>query len=324
MKLLTFTANEGPRLGARTVDGAIADLNRAYSAYRLANGEPISEQRSTCELPSDMVAFLEAGSPALEAARRALDFVEHANRREVHGPWGSRVVYGESEVRLLSPVVRPSKIIGIGLNYRDHAEEQGSKIPKVPMIFAKFSTSLIGASEPIVYPAITQQLDYEAELAFVIGRQCKDVPAEDAYRYIAGYTVFNDVTARDVQLGDRQWLRGKTPDRITPVGPHLVTTDEIANPCDLGIRLWLNGELMQDSRTNQFIWDIPYLVNFLSTSFTLEPGDIVATGTPGGVGFVRQPPVFMHPGDHVRIVVEGLGALENEVVGETVAHLSRS
>ena len=217
-------------------------------------------------------------------------------------------------MRLLSPLLRPPKIIGIGLNYRDHAEEQGAKIPKVPMIFAKWPTSLIGASEPIVYPGITQQLDYEAELAFVIGRRCKDVPAEDAFKYIAGYTIFNDVTARDVQLGDRQWLRGKTPDRLTPVGPHLVTADEVANPCDVGIRLWLNGELMQDSRTNQFIWDIPYLVNFLSTAFTLEAGDIVATGTPGGVGFVRQPPVFMRPGDRVRVEVEGLGALENEVV----------
>jgi acylpyruvate hydrolase len=165
-----------------------------------------------------------------------------------------------------------------------------------------------------VYPAITQQLDYEAELAFVIGRRCKDVAPRDAFKYIAGYTIFNDVTARDVQLGDRQWVRGKTPDNLTPVGPHLVTADEIPDPCDLGIRLWLNGQLMQDSRTNQFIWDIPYLVNFLSTSFTLEPGDIVATGTPGGVGFVRQPPVFMHPGDRVRVEVEGLGALENEVI----------
>lgn len=313
MRLATFSAGGAPRVGARTDGGQIVDLNAAYYAAGKAKGQPVTEAQANAAVPPEMVAFLSAGEGALEAARDVLKFVAEAGS-SVTGPWGSRVVFEEGEVRLLSPLLRPSKIIGIGLNYRDHAEEQGARIPKAPMIFAKFPTSLIGASEPIVYPKVTQQLDWEAELAFVIGKTGKDIPVEQAFDYIVGYTIFNDMTARDIQLSDRQWLRGKSPDAITPVGPYLVTKDEVPNPGNLAVKAWVNGELMQDSRTDQLIFDIPYLVNFLSSAFTLEPGDIIATGTPGGVGFAREPAIFMNVGDRVKCEVEGLGSIENEVV----------
>ena len=313
MRLATFSAGGTPRVGARTDGGQIVDLNAGYYAARAAKGQPVTEAQANAAVPSEMVAFLGAGEAALEAARDVVTFVAEAGA-SVTGPWGARAVFQESEVRFLSPLLRPSKIIGIGLNYRNHAEEQGARIPKAPMIFAKFPSSLIGASEPIVYPKVTQQLDWEVELAFVIGKTGKDIAVERAFDYIAGYTIFNDMTARDIPLAERQWLRGKTPDAITPVGPYIVTRDEVPNPGDLGVKCWVNGELMQDSRTDQLIFDIPYLVNFLSASFTLEPGDIVATGTPGGVGFAREPAIFMNVGDRVKCEVEGLGTIENEVV----------
>lgn len=318
MKLVTYTAGGDPRLGAQVPRGQIIDLNRGYFALKQAEGQPVTQRLAGAIVPSDMVAFLEGGDQALEAARAVVHFVEE--RGAIDGllvnRWGSRIVCDEPNVRILAPILKPPKIIGIGLNYRDHAEEQGAKVPKVPMIFAKFATSIIGPNEPIIYPSITEQLDYEAELAFVIGKGGKNIPIDKAYSHIAGYCIFNDVTARDIQLSDRQWVRGKTADTLAPLGPYLVTRDEIPEPDNLKIQLWLNGDLMQDSRTDQLIFDIPYLVNFLSQAFTLEPGDIVATGTPSGVGFARTPPNFMEVGDRVKVEIEGLGVLENPIVAE--------
>lgn len=313
MRLATFSAGGAPRVGARSDGGQIVDLNAGYYAACKAKGQPVTEAQANAALPSEMVAFLSLGDAAIDAARDVLKYVAEAGAN-VTGPYGLRVVHAESDVRFLSPLLRPSKIIGIGLNYRDHAEEQGARIPKAPMIFSKFPSSLIGASEPIVYPRVTQQLDWEVELAFVIGKTGKEIPVEKAFDYIAGYTIFNDMTARDIQLAERQWLRGKTPDAITPVGPYIVTKDEVPNPGNLAVKCWVNGELMQESRTDQLIFDIPFLVSFLSAAFTLEPGDIIATGTPGGVGFAREPAIFMNVGDRVKCEVEGLGTIENEVV----------
>jgi len=312
MKLVTYTTDGAPRLGARTDDGRVVDLSRGYFAIASARGEPVTERRAEAVVPPEMVGFLEAGEPAMAAAREVLAFA--AEHPDAGGPWGAKVVLDERDVRLRAPILRPPKIVGIGLNYRDHAEEQGARIPAVPLIFAKFATAIVGPGDPIVYPRITQQLDYEAELAFVVGKRGKDIPPERALEHVAGYCVFNDVTARDVQLSDRQWVRGKTVDGSAPIGPWLVTRDEVPDPGKLGIRLWLNDELMQDSNTDQLIWDVPFLVSFLSEAFTLEPGDVVATGTPSGVGFARKPPVFMQPGDVVRVEVDGLGTLENRIV----------
>lgn len=220
-----------------------------------------------------------------------------------------------SEVTICAPVPRPSKIICIGLNYRDHAEESGMAIPKSPIIFSKFATCVTAPDEPILIPTGSEQTDYEAEFAFVIGRHAKNVKREDAMNYVLGYTNFNDVSARDFQFADGQWVRGKSCDTFAPMGEFIATADEISDPHNLRIQFRLNGETMQDSKTDQLIFKIPELIEFLSKFITLEPGDVIATGTPPGVGFARKPPVFLKDGDICEVEIEGLGVLKNTVVG---------
>ncbi len=212
-----------------------------------------------------------------------------------------------------APVPRPRKIICIGLNYRDHAIESNMPIPERPVIFSKFSTCVIAPGEPVVLPPGSQQVDYECELAVVIGRQAKNVKAANAYDYVLGYTAFNDVSARDFQFADGQWQRGKSCDTFAPMGQSIVTTDKITDPHNLSIKLVLNGQTMQDSNTNQLIFGVPELIEFLTESITLEPGDVIATGTPPGVGFARKPPVFLKPGDQMEVLIEGIGGLGNPV-----------
>jgi 2-keto-4-pentenoate hydratase/2-oxohepta-3-ene-1,7-dioic acid hydratase in catechol pathway len=223
-------------------------------------------------------------------------------------------VVGLSSIHLSSPIPRPGKIICIGLNYRDHAEESGMPIPTSPIIFSKFSTSVIGSGDAIYIPKGSTQVDYEAELAVVIGRKAKNISASDAMDHIFGYTNFNDVSARDFQFADGQWQRGKSCDTFAPVGPFVATADEIADPHQLDIRFRLNGETLQDSNTCQLIFKIPELIEFISSSITLEPGDVIATGTPPGVGFARKPPIFMKPGDVAEVEIDGLGTLSNPIV----------
>jgi 2-keto-4-pentenoate hydratase/2-oxohepta-3-ene-1,7-dioic acid hydratase in catechol pathway len=205
----------------------------------------------------------------------------------------------------------------VGLNYRDHAAESHSEIPSVPTIFSKFSNTVTAPGGPIVLPKNSTKPDYEAELAFVVGRGGRHIAAENWWRHVAGYTIVNDVSARDFQRATSQWLMGKTFDTFAPMGPWITTADEIADPHGLNIRLTLNGELMQNSNTRELIFKIPELVAFLSSVVTLEPGDIVATGTPAGVGFARTPPRWLRPGDDARITIDGLGELRNPVVAET-------
>src|SRR5215467_7789455 len=218
-----------------------------------------------------------------------------------------------------APVPRPGKIICIGLNYRDHAAESKMAIPEKPVVFSKFSSAVIAPGEPVVLPATSQQVDYEAELAVVIGRRAKHVSADRAYDYVLGYTAFNDVSARDFQFADGQWQRGKSCDTFAPMGQTIVTTDEIKDPHKLSIKLVLNGETMQDSNTDQLIFGVPALIEFLSQSITLEPGDVIATGTPSGVGFARKPPVFLKPGDRMEVLIEGMGGLGNPVISASSA-----
>lgn len=215
-----------------------------------------------------------------------------------------------------APVPRPGKLICIGLNYRDHAAESKMPIPERPIIFSKFSSAVIAPGEPVVLPAASQKVDYEAELAVVIGRRAKNVKADRAYDYVLGYTVFNDVSARDFQFADGQWQRGKSCDTFAPMGQSIVTTDVITDPHKLSIKLTLNNEIMQDSNTDQLIFGVPQLIEFISESITLEPGDVIATGTPAGVGFARNPPVFLKPGDEMEVTIEGLGGLNNPVIGQ--------
>ena len=221
-----------------------------------------------------------------------------------------------SAVHLGPPIPDPQKIVCVGQNYRDHCHEQHVQIPGQPIVFAKFATCLAGPRDNILLPKISQQIDFEIELAFVIGRGGKHIPEERALDHVAGYMVFNDVTARDVQFADKQWVRGKSFDTFAPCGPALVTRDEIPDPQNLKLELAVNGAVMQSSNTNQMIFGVAHLISFLSRSLTWTPGDIVATGTPPGVGVFRKPPVFLKAGDRVTATVEKLGSLENICVAE--------
>ena len=236
-------------------------------------------------------------------------------RRWIAGPTSSHGL-DPAVLTFAAPIPRPPKLICIGLNYRDHAAESKLAIPEVPTMFAKFPTAVIGPGQPIVLPKNSTKPDYEAEFAVLIGRRGRHV-AEDRWRdYVFGYTILNDVSARDFQMATSQWMIGKTFDTFAPFGPAIVTADEIADPHSLRISLTLNGETMQDSNTSNLIFKVPQLIAYLSSVFTLEPGDIIATGTPAGVGFARKPPRWLRPGDEVRIQIEGLGELVNPVVAE--------
>jgi len=221
-----------------------------------------------------------------------------------------------ASARLLAPIPRPPKIICVGLNYRDHAIESKMEIPKVPTIFAKFSTAVIGPGAPIVLPKNSAKPDYEAELAFVIGKGGRHISKERWQEHVFGYTNLNDVSARDYQMATTQWMMGKTFDTFAPFGPAIVSADEIADPHALDIQMIINGEVLQSSNTSQLIFRIPELVEYLSSVFTLEPGDIVSTGTPSGVGFSRTPPRWLRPGDECVVKISGLGELRNPVRAE--------
>jgi 2-keto-4-pentenoate hydratase/2-oxohepta-3-ene-1,7-dioic acid hydratase in catechol pathway len=222
-----------------------------------------------------------------------------------------------ARVRILAPIPRPPKVICIGLNYRDHAAEGHNEIPKVPTIFSKFSNTVIGPGEAIVLPKNSRKPDYEAEFMFVIGTGGRHIAAENWQRHVFGYTVFNDVSARDFQSVTSQWMIGKTFDTFAPMGPSLVSADEIPDPHAFDISLRIGNEVLQHSNTSELIFKIPDLVAYLSSVVTLEPGDVVATGTPAGVGFARKPPRYLRPGDEVVVAIEGIGELRNPVVAES-------
>jgi 2-keto-4-pentenoate hydratase/2-oxohepta-3-ene-1,7-dioic acid hydratase in catechol pathway len=261
-------------------------------------------QASGGALPDDMLRFLQLGSGAMQTARDAV--AQAAGELPM------------DEVKLLSPVPNPSKVVAIGLNYMDHIREANLGMPELPTMFCKYPSSVIGSGADIRWStSLTDQVDYEAELAVVIGKTARNVDAEVAYDYIAGYMNCNDVSARDLQFkpGD-QWLRGKCLDTFCPLGPYLVTRDEIPDPHQLSIQCRVNGEIRQDSSTREMIYDIPYLIEYLSEAFTLLPGDIIATGTPHGVGAFRDPPIWLQAGDEVEVEIEELGILSNRCVVE--------
>jgi len=213
-------------------------------------------------------------------------------------------------------ISRPGKIVCVGLNYLDHAQETGQEVPKAPLLFAKWPNTLIGDGEPIVLPPDSTQVDYEAELGVVIGTTAKHVSERDALDVVAGYICVNDVSARDMQFGDGQWTRGKSPDTFCPVGPRLVPRDEIGDPQALAIRCVVNGETLQDSSTSQMIFSVAEIIAYVTRVITLEPGDLIATGTPAGVGVFRDPQVLLQDGDEVSVEIEGLGTLTNPVQKE--------
>lgn len=235
-------------------------------------------------------------------------------------PSAGRNVLPVDRTRLLAPVPRPPKIIGVGLNYRDHAQETGQPLPKAPILFAKASTAVIGPRQAIVIPKASQQVDYEVELGVIMGVGGRSISEEEALSHVAGYTVFNDVSARDFQFLDGQWFRGKSFDTFAPMGPCLVLRDQLSNPQNLRLRLRVNGRTRQDGTTANMVFSVAQLIADISQGITLEPGDVIATGTPAGVGFVAKPkPVFVQPGDVVEAEIEGIGVLRNPVVAESSA-----
>jgi len=284
MKLATFTHDGATRIGV-VMGEQVVDL------ATVAPG-----------LPRNMVAFLAAGGAAMAAAR--------------HAESAASGCLALADVRLRAPVLRPPKFLAIGLNYADHVKESGLEPPAVPVFFNKQTTCVAGPFDPIHLPRVSPLLDYEGELAFLIGRRCRHVPRDRAHEVIAGYLVVNDVSVRDWQLRTPTMTMGKSFDTHGPMGPWLVTPDEIGDPHALELRTWVNGELRQHSNTRHLIYDCFAQVEHLSTAFTLEPGDVVTTGTPAGVGGAMSPPRFLRAGDVVRIEIEKIGAIENRVTEE--------
>jgi 2-keto-4-pentenoate hydratase/2-oxohepta-3-ene-1,7-dioic acid hydratase in catechol pathway len=257
------------------------------------------------------VGHIEDGEVRPLGGASLLEYIEHG--RSADRQPGDEAVALE-EVRLHAPVARPGKIVAIGLNYEDHAAETGAEIPEKPVVFAKYPNTVIGPGEPIRIPPIAEQIDYEAELAVVIGRQARNVSEAEALEYVFGYTNSNDVSARDLQFSEGgQWTRSKSIDTFCPTGPYVATRDEVPDPQNLYIRAILNGEVVQDGTTSKMIFSVAELVSFLSQGMTLEPGDVIITGTPPGVGMARDPQLWMKPGDEVTIEIEGLGTLTNPV-----------
>ncbi len=247
-----------------------------------------------------------------------LDFIESGDdgRAKAEKLAASGGGYSLDKVKLLAPIPKPRKLICVGLNYRDHAAETNSEIPSVPTIFNKFATAVIAPGENIVLPKVSKAPDYEAEFAFVIGRGGRNIAGADWPKHVFGYTIVNDVSARDYQRATTQWLMGKTFDTFAPIGPWIVSADEIADPHNLDIQLEIGGERLQNSNTRELIFKIPDLIAYLSSVFTLEPGDIVSTGTPAGVGVARKPPRFLRPGDDVVVRIQSIGELRNPVIAE--------
>ena len=253
----------------------------------------------------DLLAVIAGGTETLDRVSRWI----------YHPPGGERFDVGTT--RLLAPIPRPPKIICIGLNYRDHAAESNMAIPETPTVFSKYPTSVIGPGQPIVLPKNSTKPDYEAEFAVVIGKGGRYIDEANWRDHVFGYTIVNDVSARDFQMATSQWMIGKTFDTFCPMGPAIVTVDEIEDPHNLPISLSIGGETLQDSSTRNLIFSVPRIIAYLSSVFTLEPGDVIATGTPAGVGFARKPPRFLREGDEVRVKIEGIGELVNPVLAET-------
>lgn len=308
MKLITFS-REGitQRVGA-IINEAVIDLHVAYKSLLTSEGKIRAEQIADAFVPADMTGFLQGGNESVKLAKKA---IEYALENKTDN--GYRLVYDLNEVKVEAPVPAPGKMICVGHNYREHILEMGRELPPYPVVFAKFANTVVGPQDDIPFHPISEQLDYEAEFTFVIGKRARNVSQEDALDYVAGYTIVNDVTYRDIQRRTIEWLQGKTVDGSAPMGPYLVTSDELQDPSGLEVVLTVNGEERQRSNTANLVFSVQYLVEFLSGLMTLEPGDVILTGTPGGVGVARNPQVFLKDGDVVKIEIDKIGALENRV-----------
>ena len=319
MKLVSFELEGKQCLGVVTGD-RVVNLAVAFNLVldRVVRFAAESPQSKACRhvlqarpLPQEMIQLLEKDEPWFKALDEMLSGVVdylHADRELDH------LLTPLAAARLRAPIPRPGKIVCVGRNYAEHARERGNGVPTQPIFFLKSSNTICGPGDAIVLPQASTQVDYEAEFAVVIGKAGKQIPEEQAHEHIAGYMILNDVSARDMQSQDKQWFRGKSCDSFAPTGPWIVTRDEVPDPHSLRISLTLNGQMMQDSNTSHMIFNVPYLVSYLSQTLTWEVGDILSTGTPEGVGAHRTPPVFLKPGDTVSITVEKIGTLTNSVV----------
>jgi len=300
MRFVTYQRDGQSRSGAQ-LDELIIDLNRAYYSAVKHIGNEDELAVAAMRVPPDMIDLLRGGDTSLKAAQQALDFVRSQLKEKDNTLEQQGIVYALESVSLLQPVLRPGKVICLGLNYRDHAKEAGMAIPEYPVLFHKVAGSLIGHNQPVVVPRSSSKIDFEGELTIIIGRRGKYIAEHEALSYIAGYTIGNDVSARDLQFRTSQWTTGKMLDTFGPLGPALVTRDEVPDPNALRIKTTLNGQVMQDGSTAEMIFRIPFIVSYISEIVTLEPGDVILTATPAGIGNTRTPPVFMKPGDTVSV-----------------------
>ena len=306
MKIVRFSQNgHSPRLGCYMGQDRVVDLEASCADWLSSKGVVRSAAIAAALFPQSTRGFLEGGT----ATQEVLGAMVEATKAGKFQP----VSHAANAVRLHAPINDPGKFICIGLNYKDHAAETGSAIPKEPPVFPKWNNAILDPGEPILRPRGEKTLDWEVELGVVIGKTARFVPKERALDYIYGYTIINDASARDFQFHTSQWGPGKMGDTLAPVGPYIADRSEIPDPHVLSVKTWVNGTLMQDGNTKNFIFDLGYLIQYLTNIMTLSPGDLISTGTPAGVGFSRKPPITLQPGDVCKLEITGLGALENPV-----------
>ncbi len=297
MKLVRYSVNgQSPRVGVLQGD-RIGDIQASLAASLVGRGVTRAQEIAAALAPQSMRALLEGGAATLDAMASLTEWVSVPT----------------ASARLHAPINDPGKFICIGLNYSDHAAEAGVPVPKEPPIFAKFANAIVDPGEPILRPRGSSQLDWEVELGVVIGRAARHVSRERALDHVYGYTIINDVSARDFQMTTSQWMAGKIFETAAPLGPYIADTSEVPDPHVLSLKTWVNGKQVQNGNTKAFIFDVRYVISFLSNLMTLSPGDIIATGTPPGVGLGMKPPVWLQPGDVCRMEITGLGSLENPV-----------
>lgn len=309
MKLVSYKVKDAevaPRMGF-FIHEQIVDVQENYRLAMFAKKDFSAIEKIDQLLPANPNEFYYLGKEAFANAKVAYEYYL-ANKSE------QAISFSRDDVKLEAPIPNPRKVICIGRNYAEHAAEMESDVPEFPVLFTKYATSIIGPEDGIEKTPQTKKLDYEVELCLVIGKEARDVKREDAYDYIAGYTIGNDTTARDLQKRTLQWLQGKAIDRTSPIGPWVVCAEELNDPTNLNVRTYVNGEKRQDSNTSKLIYDIPFLMEFISNLITLEPGDIIMTGTPDGVGVAMDPPQFLQVGDVVTLQIDEIGILENEII----------
>lgn len=293
MKLLQYQGGDGLKLGVKT-DSGVVDVAAAAEALGL-------------DAPTSLIEVVEVGQPSIDALQAVVDAVAAS---DAAAEW----TLDEMGIQYGPAVSDPGKIICVGLNYRRHAAETGMAVPETPVLFSKFLNAIAAYGDSVSLPPVAKEYDYEVELGVVIGKSARNVSEEDALDYVLGYTTSNDVSVRDLQTRTSQWLLGKTLDHFLPIGPYLVTADEVGDPQSLYIKTWVNGDVRQDSNTGDMIFTVAQIVSYISRYFTLEPGDVIVTGTPEGVAMGREDKPWLKPGDEVVVEVEKLGALKNVMI----------